>query len=1288
MCFLDEVFLDNSSSNIVSFKTKEKLMSKATMLCLLLVLCLVPVVWSGNITPPLASKMEGLASNATLEALVMFQSQADIPALNLQLKREHATLAERNRRVLEALHEAANQSQPSMVAYLDQLKSEGKIESYQMLWIANMFIVKATNDGIRTLAARNELADLYFSYPIENIAPVDVRESDQSLIASHEMGLTRIHAPEAWALGFTGAGRVVSNIDTGVDGTHPALRDRWRGTHGGTPENSWYDPYDTHWTQPQDSGQHGTHTMGTICGRSPAGDTIGVAIDAQWIASASIDRGGGISRTISDAILSFQWIADPDGDPNTQDNPDACGNSWGIPDGAGYPDCDESFWQVIDNAEAAGTAVIFSAGNESTSGLRSPADRATTLYNCFSVGAVDGATPALPLAYFSSQGPTECASGELSIKPEVVAPGVNIRSAMPGGGYQFMDGTSMASPHVTGAVAVIRQVNPNLDVDAIKEILMNTATPLPTPTSPENNQYGHGNINLYEACLIAQSGYGYAEGYVRNAQSQPIANAEVSVTGTTRRVMANADGLYFIGLPADTSYMLKASYFGYLPDSGVVAITADDTTMRNFVLNSAPYGFVEGHVRDLNSNPINGAILRVVGTPIPEVQSNSTGYYLIPNIPGGNSYSIQAIASGFGSGLVTVNVPVNDTATADFTLQPLESFEVNNGGWMGEGVWEWGIPTSGPGAAYDGEKVWATVLGGAYPDNADDALITTYYGINDANAVFSFYHWFDFENSFDGGNVSASVDGGQTWELLTPDGGYPDDAIVGLGNEPGFTSSSNDWVQATFPVGVYAGQNIKLRFRFGSDGSVQRDGWYIDGVAMSGGVALHPSLSDISPTSFNVDLDSGQIRSYSISMTNSGTAPLDFTTKVFTNDRRRPIHPIDSPNVDQYITKSTVGEQTIYTYNGPKNNEPVIHGNGMIANSGGPDEFGYVWKDSREANGPTYSWVDISAIGTPIEGLADDNNVGPFAFDFDFTFYGNSFNTFNVCSNGFISFTSTSASLGNSALPSGYEPYNLIAAIWDDLDFRSAGEAYYYSTSESLVVSFTNVPRYGSGGPFNYQIILLSSGDIILQYGETGDRSNESTVGIQNADGTVGLTIAYNEDYIENELAVKISYPLFWLAADPGIGQVAPGQTGSIDVTFDASQLAIGTYTGEVSIGTNDPSHMTISVPCTLRVGTVGIADESAIPTVFSMAQNFPNPFNPTTDISFGLPNAGKINLEVYDIMGRRVKTLVNGELAAGVHKISWNGTNDKGEHISSGVYFYKLSSGDNVVTKKMVMLK
>jgi len=1272
-------------------------MNKVKVLCILLVLALTPAMWAGQITPYLADYLQGLSTESEVEVLVMFENQADIPTLNRQLKMERATLAERNRRVIEALQEAASETHPTMTAYFDGLKSRNMISDYKLLWVSNMCIVKSSPAAIYEMATRTDIADIYYNYNIEDSRPVD-SDNEPPLTTSHEVGLDRINAPAAWAAGFTGAGRVVANMDTGVAGNHSALSARFRGDvdQDGDVDESWYDPY-AGWTFPQDSGQHGTHTMGTICGRTESGsDTIGVAIDAQWIAAAPIDRGGGISGTIADALLSFQWFVDPDGNPTTQDNPDVIGNSWGIPDGAGYPDCDQTFWVVIDNCEAAGTMVVFSAGNEASNGLRSPADRATTYYNCFSVGAVDGNNPSLPVASFSARGPSECATGDLAIKPEVTAPGVNIRSSIPSGGYTTMSGTSMSSPHVTGAVALIRQANPNLDVETIKDILMSTAVDLPA-SSPngEDNIFGHGIIDIYQACIIAQSGFGYIDGHVYNENSNPIEGAKVNVNGNLQLTYADAQGYYFMAMPADTTYSLTASYFGHVSQTADVAVIPDDTSTQDFVLDFAVTGILSGHVTDLDMNPIESAVLNVVGTPLDPVSTNDQGYYVFDNIPSGAEYLIRATASGYGTATATVFITEGIPVVLDFDLQVLESFEVNNGYWTGEGVWQWGHPGAIPEGAFDGDNVWGTVLNGNYPGNADDALLTCNYSVTDPTASLSFYHWYDTESGWDGVNVHMSTDGGASWAIITPEGGYPDPDVNGLDYEPGFAGESNGWEQVVFDLSGYQGQTVKFKFRFGSDGSFNYNGWYVDGVVLNGGISwggLYPDIS-IQQSCLNAVVDSGQSEIQSLTISNSGEGILEYVAVAITDEMltamvpgNGAIYPLD----ESYIEREVVNGLVSYNYVGPKS-ESIDHGSDMTTDFGGPDGFGYTWKDSNEPDGPSYNWIDITTIGVQITGMQDDTNLGPFGIGFEFPFYGNTFTTFNICSNGWFSFTATNTTYGNVGLPSGSNPFNLVAPFWDDLNFRDGGSLYYYSSGDSLIISYINVAHYSSGGPgpYTFQAILLADGEIIFQYADVNNPIDSHTIGIQNENGTVGLQVVYNQVYADANLAIRIKYPVFWLTVSPVAGAVFPEASADVEVMFDAADVGPGTYTGQIRITSNDEDSPTIAVPCTMLVLHTGVEDNAEIlPMVFTLNQNYPNPFNPKTEIWFGLPGDGQVTLEVYDVMGRRVNTLINDNLRAGRHKIIWNGTNDEGESVSSGMYFYKLSQNENVITKKMMLLK
>ena len=396
--------------------------------------------------------------------------------------------------VIENLRARATESQSGFIARLERLKSKGLIESYRRYWIANVVYVSGSPGALSELGSRPDVELTFENTPIALIEPVAVEDAAASTSGA-ESGVRIVKTSEVWKIGLNGTGSLVCNFDTGVFGNHPALIAKYRGNNGGMASECWFDPY-TNTIYPIDNNGHGTHTMGTMIGSS-GNDTIGVAPGAQWIAAGVVDRGGGIQRTIADILLAFEWAADPDGDPSTIDDvPDVVNNSWGIPLGY-FSACDRTFWDAVDNLEAAGIVCLFAAGNEGPypSTIRTPADRITTDYNCFSVGAINPGDPLLNVAAFSSRGPSGCDG--VTIKPEVTAPGVGIRSASRTGGYVSMSGTSMATPHVSGAVAILRQFNPSATPAQIKEALMFSARDL--GTQGEDNDYGWGIIDIRKA---------------------------------------------------------------------------------------------------------------------------------------------------------------------------------------------------------------------------------------------------------------------------------------------------------------------------------------------------------------------------------------------------------------------------------------------------------------------------------------------------------------------------------------------------------------------------------------------------------------------------------------------------------------------------------------------------------------------------------------------------------------------------------------------------------------------
>jgi hypothetical protein len=302
--------------------------------------------------------------------------------------------------------------------------------------------------------------------------------------------IRQIGADRAWALGATGRGIVVGQSDSGVDGRHPALAAGYRGG-----ADSWYDPWYSSRT-PRDYEGHGTHTLGTAVGRGG----IGVAPDARWIGCVNLARNLGNPARYVDCLQYMLAPFPRGGDPFRDGRPgraaDVLNNSWGCPALEG---CDAGVLRPAGRAlRAAGIAVVAAAGNAG-SGCGTIADPLSVYPEVLTVGAVDAGGR---LADFSSRGPVTV-DGSDRPKPDLVAPGVGILSALPGGTYGRLDGTSMATPHVAGVIALLWSLNPRLrgDVDRTVRILRETAAP-PTGTPDGRDDACGGPANLWGAGVV------------------------------------------------------------------------------------------------------------------------------------------------------------------------------------------------------------------------------------------------------------------------------------------------------------------------------------------------------------------------------------------------------------------------------------------------------------------------------------------------------------------------------------------------------------------------------------------------------------------------------------------------------------------------------------------------------------------------------------------------------------------------------------------------------------------
>lgn len=459
---------------------------------------------------PLDSGLETILSSAprdsVITVLVAPSRSFDLIDLENQLRRGRATRKERHRRVVQALKLESARSQATLVEFLSAERGKGKVKSYRAFWIANIVAVTTTASRVAELAARPDVGRVLENRVIK-LSGGKVKEggktatasSGETLLADNgkifNWALEKMNVRPLWARGLTGRGILVGNIDSGVDGNHPALASKWRGAHGATATESWFDPISgSSFPFDDDSGTHGTGTMGCMLGQSGA-DTVGVAPDAQWIAAKAFEPGmPGDSEKI---ILCLQWMADPDGDPATVDDvPDILNLSFGD---KSTTSCVTTFWESLNNLKALGVTPIVASGNLNDHGTKIAAPGNSPDF--FAVTAVDSLNQ---YASHSMPGPSFCAPN--IIKPDIVAPGHQVRLAkgetqFSAATYHYNNGSSFACPLVSGVAALVRQANPELTPDEVYEVLRGSATDL--GVAGPDTLFGYGAINADSAVALA-----------------------------------------------------------------------------------------------------------------------------------------------------------------------------------------------------------------------------------------------------------------------------------------------------------------------------------------------------------------------------------------------------------------------------------------------------------------------------------------------------------------------------------------------------------------------------------------------------------------------------------------------------------------------------------------------------------------------------------------------------------------------------------------------------------------
>lgn len=728
------------------------------------------------------------------EFLIQFQTDESLfeRALDKQLLDQGYDYQQAHRvSLVQALQAQAERTQQPFVRALQAAEIE-----YESFYIVNMMWLKTDLATIRSLAQSPQVQAVYLNKTIQ----LHLSQSDVSLdnvSQDIEWNIKQVGADQVWRRGIRGQGVTVGIIDSGGDWTHPALKAKWRAYNPDQPDqplaeqvaSSWFDAFAGK-ELPIDENNHATHCLGTILGQEPDGrNTVGVAPAAQWIAARAF---GGDGSTSSKILLSAaQWMLAPGGDASLA--PDVINNSWGGGDGI-----DDWFREVVRAWRAACIVPVFAAGNQTgfepapwPGSIEVPGNYPESL----AVAATDQNNRR---GSFSKLGPSPY--DERLIKPEISAPGVAVRSSLPGGRYGAMDGTSMAAPHITGVVALMLSSNPGLAVEEIIDTLSQTANPLTDsayPTSP-NMGYGYGLVNALAAVDYVAEGLGEIRGSVLIEGRDEAQPSLIVYPGPDEAFM---DHDFHVSAEAADDVSIVAAELVYRWEDETDFYVAPMSLQDGSVTEGRYLGYVP-------KTPFFGA-------DIPAQQPLKEGrmsYFVRVRDFAGNTIESDTFSAQVKFGVT------RDNWREDMQT-PLE-------GWQITGDWIQGIPTAyGEPEPYLGQQLVGTNLGKPfYNEYTRSYLISPPIDLRDdtvAPATLKYRQWYEMALNSTIGRVLITDNNGYDWYELSEDF---------------ITGSSDGWSQNSVSLVDYVGSQdpVYIAFVMDSGGYTSGPGWYLNQVELEG----------------------------------------------------------------------------------------------------------------------------------------------------------------------------------------------------------------------------------------------------------------------------------------------------------------------------------------------------------------------------------------------------------------------------------------------------------------------
>ena len=613
---------------------------------------------AAQVAPELREEITDAGDSARVEALVRLPDLAELP--------------DDPAAVVPALKEHAAETQLPVEQALGDMADDGGIEILNRFWITNMLLVEMPADDtmLDHIAELPSVTEILSNFAV---TAEDPEGTDGPANTGVTWGIERIQADRVWdEFGATGEGVRIATLDTGVDIEHPDLT-------GKLVTEDITDPwYPGGWmdfspsgqlvgSAPQDPHGHGTHVSGTALGGDASGVAIGVAPGADLMHGRVLSQSG--RGTFARVIAGMQWAIAPT---------DAAGQPAGEPADVvnmslGAGGLREAMIAPTRALRAAGVFPAFSIGNAGLITTGSPGN----VFDAVGVGATDINDH---VAGFSSGGVINSADWPNTpgywpnsfTKPDVSAPGVEVWSSVPDGGYAYFNGTSMAAPHTAGTAALLLSLDDDLSADAAITAIETTAVWNDRyAAAPPDIRYGAGRIDAHAAAQLVAQGSGIAGTVTDAASGKILPDVSVTISPGERGLLTQPDGRYQARL-APGAYSLTIDAFGYESATiSDIAVTLGELARVDVTLQPSPRGAITGRAWfDETSVGLPGVTVRVEDVPVDlSTVTDANGRYRIEDVPIG-TYTVTALEHPrlITPPSVSVAVPVEGTTAANFVF--------------------------------------------------------------------------------------------------------------------------------------------------------------------------------------------------------------------------------------------------------------------------------------------------------------------------------------------------------------------------------------------------------------------------------------------------------------------------------------------------------------------------------------------------------------------------------------------------------------------------------------------